>query len=31
MMTENNASGHFDPALFKLFLEWSATRQAAAA
>lgn len=31
MMTENNAAGHFDPDLFKLFLEWSATRQPAAA
>lgn len=25
VMTENNATGHFDPALFDLFLEWAAT------
>lgn len=26
MMTENNAAGHYDPELFKLFLEWSTAR-----
>lgn len=31
IMTENNAAGHFDPALFDLFLEWATSHQAAAA
>lgn len=31
MMTENNVSGHFDPELFQLFLDWSATRPTAVA
>jgi putative nucleotidyltransferase with HDIG domain len=31
VMTENNANGHFDPAIFDLFLEWSATHKTEAA
>lgn len=31
IMVENNAAGHFDPSLFKLFLEWSAMQQNRAA
>jgi putative nucleotidyltransferase with HDIG domain len=31
IMTENNADGHFDPAIFDLFLEWAATHHTQAA
>jgi putative nucleotidyltransferase with HDIG domain len=31
IMTENNATGHFDPAMFDLFLEWAAAQPATAA
>jgi putative nucleotidyltransferase with HDIG domain len=31
VMTENNANGHFDPAIFDLFLEWAATHNTQAA
>lgn len=31
IMVENNATGHFDPAMFDLFLQWAATHVKAAA
>ena len=31
VMTENNANGHFDPAIFDLFLEWAAAHNTRAA
>jgi putative nucleotidyltransferase with HDIG domain len=31
IMTENNANGHFDPAIFDLFLEWAANHGTQAA
>lgn len=30
IMTENNATGHFDPAMFALFVEWAADQKPAA-
>jgi putative nucleotidyltransferase with HDIG domain len=31
MMTENNANGHFDPAIFDLFIDWANARRLAVA
>ncbi|HEY5088026.1 MAG TPA: HD domain-containing phosphohydrolase [Gemmatimonadaceae bacterium] len=31
VMTENNATGHFDPAIFQLFIEWAAADKSAEA